>query len=87
MFHAVSVTGDVEGSKGLAYTASRLRQGVQRLEGADLELTAIVEPLRGVDGEEQYRFCVETMEREEIRVMTSNDLPRIAQTARLEMRV
>ena len=48
MFQAVSLEGDVEAAKGLAYSAPQLREGVQRVEGAALELTAIVEPLRAV---------------------------------------
>jgi hypothetical protein len=94
MFHAVSLDGDVEAAKGLAYTAPQLRDGVARVEGARLELTAVVEPLRGISGEEleeeateRYRFGVETMELQAIRVVTVNDLARAAQTARMELRV
>jgi hypothetical protein len=94
MFHAVSLDGDVEAAKGLAYTAPQLREGVVRVEGARLELTAVVEPLRSVSGEEleeeateRYRFGVEAMELQAIRVVTVNDLARAAQTARVELRV
>jgi hypothetical protein len=94
MFHAVSLDGDVEAAKGLAYTAPQLREGVARVEGARLELTAVVEPLRSVSGEEleeeateRYRFGVEAMELQAIRVVTLNDLARAAQTARVELRV
>jgi hypothetical protein len=94
MFHAVSLEGDVEAAKGLAYTAPQLREGVARVEGARLELTAVVEPLRSVSGEEleeeateRYRFGVEAMELQAIRVVTVNDLARAAQTARVELRV
>jgi hypothetical protein len=92
MFQAVSLEGDVEAAKGLAYTAPQLREGVERVENARLELTAVVEPLRAVSGAEdeateRYRFGVEAMEREAIRVVTLNDLARVAETARLELRV
>jgi hypothetical protein len=92
MFQAVSLEGDVEAAKGLAYSAPQLREGVQRVEAARLELTAIVEPLRTVsdtedEAMERYRFGVETMERQEIRVVTMNDLARVAETARVELRV
>lgn len=92
MFQAVSLEGDVEAAKALAYSAPQLRDGVLRVERARLELTAVVEPLRLVSGEddeltERYRFGVESMERQEIRVMTVSDLARIAETARLELRV
>ncbi|HMF54310.1 MAG TPA: hypothetical protein VK593_08165, partial [Edaphobacter sp.] len=56
-----------------------------------LELTAVVEPLRSVsDAEdeamERYRFGVEAMERAQIRVVTLNDLARVAETAKMELR-
>ena len=91
MFQAVSLDGDVEAAKVLAYSAGGLRDGVKRVEGAELELTAVVEPVREVSSNEaderweRYRFGVETMEREAIRVVTVNDLARVAATARVEM--
>ena len=92
MFQAVSLEGDVEAAKGLAYSAPQLRDGVFRVENAKLELTAVVEPERLVGGDEddaaeRYRFGVETMESQEIRVMTVSDLARIAETARVELRI
>src|SRR6185437_6570807 len=48
MFQAVSLENDVQAAKGLAYSAPQLRQGVERVESAKLELTAVVEPLRAV---------------------------------------
>lgn len=99
MFHAVSLDGDVEMAKVLAYTAPRLREGVVRVEGARLELTAVVEPLRAIsdndeekhefadESVERYRFGVETMESQQIRVVTMNDLARAAQTARIDLRL
>jgi hypothetical protein len=94
MFQAVSLDSDVEAAKGLAYSAPQLREGVRRVEQARFELTAVVEPLRAISGEEleeeateRYRFGVETMEQQEIRVLTVSDLARAAQTAKLEMRI
>jgi Protein of unknown function (DUF3037) len=92
MFQAVSLEGDVEAAKVLAYSAPQLMEGVQRVEGAKLEMTAIVEPIRAVASEddevtERYRFGVEAMERQAIRVMTVSDLARIAETARVELRI
>jgi hypothetical protein len=92
MFHAVSLENDVEAAKGLAYSAPQLREGVLRVESAKLELTAVVEPLRTVsdiedEAMERYRFGVEAMERQEIRVVTVSDLARVAETARVELRV
>ena len=87
MFQAVSLENDVEMAKGLAYSASALREGVARVEGVELELTAIVEPVANVADEEQYRFGVSAMEREMIRVLTAKDLGRVAETARRELKV
>jgi len=97
MFHAVSLEGDVEAAKVLAYSAPRLGEGVVRVAGAKLELTAVVEPLRAVsdldtasnqdEGVEQYKFGKETMESQGIRVLTINDLARAAETARIDLRL
>jgi hypothetical protein len=90
LFQSVSLAGDLEMARVLAYTAPQLREGVARIEGAPLELTAVVEPLRAVSGgedeaEARYRFGVETLEQREIRVVTLSDLARVAATARYEL--
>jgi hypothetical protein len=87
MFQAVSLDGDVEAAKGLAYSAAGLREGVARVEGLALELTAIVEPVSTVGDAELYGFAVSVMEREAIRVLTVSDLGRMADTAKRELRV
>lgn len=91
MFHAVSLEGDSELAKVLAFSAPALAEGVQRVEKAELELTAIVQPLAKIEhpeeGMAQYRFAVEAMEAQKIRVLTTSDLPRVADRARTELRV
>ena len=101
MFHAVSMNSDAESAKVLAFSARGLREGIRRVDEADLKLNAIVEPFGAwrekpstraeteIDSDRlaEYRFAVETMEREEINVLTTADLPRIAETARMELRV
>jgi len=94
MFHAVSLEPGVEMAKVLAFSASSLRAGVERVEKAQLELTAIIEPAARVGATadeperlEMYRFGVETMEEHHIRVLTTSDLGRVADTARRELRV
>jgi len=64
------------------------------MEKADLELTAIIEPtakLGATDDEPDrlamYRFGVETMEENQIRVLTTADMGRVADTARRELHV
>jgi len=94
MFHAVSLEQGVEMAKVLAFSAPGLRAGVERVEKASLELTAVIEPAAklGASTEEperleMYRFGVETMEEHQIRVLTTLDMGRVAQTARRELRV
>jgi Protein of unknown function (DUF3037) len=95
MFQAISLETDADDAKLLAFSAPGLIAGVERVHNAELELTAIVEPLRQGESENlseeriaQYRFGIEIMEEgKKIRVMTSSDLPRIAETARRELRV
>ena len=94
MFHAVSLEPGLDLAKVLAFSASGLRAGVERVEKASLELTAIVEPVARFGGTDDdadrlamYRFGVETMEEAQIRVLTTADLGRVAETARRELRV
>ena len=87
MFQAVSLDGDGEMAKGMAYSAAGLRDGVMRVEGTELELTAVVEPVSTVSDVEMYRFGVGVMEREGLRVLTTADLGRVAETARRELQV
>jgi len=92
MFHAVSLEPGVEMAKVLAFSAAALRTGVERVERAGLELTAVIEPaarLGATDEEperlQMYRFGVETMEEHQIRVLTTSDMGRVAETARREL--
>ncbi|HUA92999.1 MAG TPA: DUF3037 domain-containing protein [Terracidiphilus sp.] len=98
MFHAVSLdpgnAAGVETAKVLAFSAAGLRAGVERIEKAELELTAVIEPaakLGATDDDPErlalYRFGVETMEEHRIRVLTTSDLGRVAETARRELRI
>ncbi len=92
MFHAVSLDPGLEMAKVLAFSAEGLRAGVERVEKAGLELTAIIDPAAKVGATEEeperlamYRFGVETMEEHRIRVLTTSDLGRVADTARREL--
>ena len=94
MFHAVSLEPGVEMAKVLAFSAAGLRAGVQRVEKAELELTAVIEPAARVGATDEeperlamYRFGVETMEEHLIRVLTTSDMGRVAETARRELQV
>ena len=92
MFHAVSFEPGLEMAKVLAFSAAGLRAGVERVERASLELTAVIEPavkIGATDEEperlQMYRFGVETMEENRIRVLTTSDMGRVADTARREL--
>ena len=92
MFQAVSLEGGVEMAKVLAFSEASLRAGVERVEKADLELTAVIEPAARIGANEEeperlelYRFGVETMEEHRIRVLTTADMPRVAAAARREL--
>ncbi len=92
MFHAVSLEPGVEMAKVLAFSAPALRAGVERIERAELQLTAIIEPAAKLGASDDdperlalYRFGVETMEEHQIRVLTTSDLGRVAETARREL--
>jgi len=94
MFQAVSLDPGVEMAKVLAFSSAGLRAGVERVEKAKLELTAIIEPAAGIGATDEeperlamYRFGVETMEEHQIRVLTTSDMGRVADTARRELRV
>jgi hypothetical protein len=98
MFHAVSletgIAAGLEMAKVLAFSAAALRAGVERVEKAQLELTAVIEPAARVGATEEeperlemYRFGVETMEEHQIRVLTTADMGRVAEAARRELRV
>ncbi len=94
MFHAVSLDPGLETAKVLAFSTAALRAGVERVEKAQLELTAVIEPaarLGATDEDperlELYRIGVETMEENQIRVLTTSDMGRVAETARRELRV
>jgi hypothetical protein len=95
MFQAISLESDVVDARLLAFSAHGLRVGVEKIEKAKLELTAIIEPIGWPEGDNEpdeelsvrYRYALETMEENKIRVMTTSDLPQIAETARNELGV
>lgn len=99
IFHAVSLATDIDPAKGLAFTAPILRDGLMRKDNIHLDLAAVVEPIRSISHEEGsdkdftdeaadlYRFGVTTMESAGIRVLTTSDLVRTAETARQELRL
>ena len=93
MFQAVSLETDAVDAKLLAFSAQSLREGVFRVEKAELLLTAIIEPIGWPEGDNEpmeentvrYKYAFDTMQEHQIRVLTTTDLPNIAETARREL--
>jgi hypothetical protein len=86
MFQAVSLESDVNAAKVLAFSYPELRSGMQRLDNADPILTAIVEPDLSEE-DEKIAFALHTMRKQNIPIATIADMPRIAETARLELKL
>jgi hypothetical protein len=95
MFQAISLEADVDDAKLLAFAAPGLWAGVKRVEKAKLELTAIIEPIGWPDGDNEpdeerglrYEYASKTLERRRIRVLTTDQLADVAQTARADLKL
>jgi hypothetical protein len=95
MFQAVSLETDAVDAKLLAFSALSLRQGVEQVEKVPLQLTAIIEPIDWPEGDGEpmeestvrYKYAFDTMTEHQIRVLTTSDLPQIAETARRDLHV
>jgi hypothetical protein len=95
MFQAISLETNADDAKLLAFAAPQLKEGAERVEKCKLLLTAIIEPIGWPEGDGEpseersnlYDYARETMKENQIRVMTTSDLPQLADTARKELRV
>jgi hypothetical protein len=95
MFQAISLESDAVDAKLLAYSAEGLRKGVQRMEKTPLVLTAITEPIRWPEGETEpgeetkarYDYARRIFAQHDVRLMTTSDLPRLAEVARTDLNV
>ena len=94
-FQAISLENDAVDARLLAYSAGGLRAGVRRIENRDLLLTAIVEPIVWPEGEGEpeeettarYDYARRICEKNDVRLMTTRDLPELAQTAREDLKI
>jgi hypothetical protein len=86
LFHAISLSTEPDSAKVLAFSYSALAAGIQRLEKAKTDFTAIVEDdlNREDDG---IHFAVETLEQSSIHVASVSQLPALAERARTELRL
>lgn len=78
LFHAVT---DADAAKLLAFSYPEMKQGIARAEKKDAELAAIVE---AADAEESS-FARETLQRAEIVIANTSQLPELASRARKEL--
>lgn len=85
MFHATSLRTDVTAAKVLAFSYPELAAGIQRLEGARAQLTAIVED--GLEPSDEITYALETLERQAIQVATVSHLPELAARAATDLRI
>jgi hypothetical protein len=86
LFHAISLEADVNSAKVLAFSFPHLRAGIQRIEQAQAELTAIVEDDLDRD-DESIGFALTTLKAQDIAVASLADMPMIAERARMELRL
>ena len=96
IFHAVSFRDELIAAKAFAYASPLLSKGVLAKEARQLDLVAVIETPQqlfkrseqdeiSLDAQRYYRFGVEILEREGVRVMPTSGLARAAQAARTEL--
>jgi hypothetical protein len=85
LFHGVALATDLDAAKSLAYTFPQVREGIYREHRAKAELTAVVESLDA--GSEEARFAAGVLRDTEIAIAPVSDLPRLAERARVELKV
>jgi hypothetical protein len=83
MFHATSLRTDVTVAKVLAFSYPELAAGIERVEHAQSQLTAIIED--GIERDEETEFALETLERAGIQVAPVSNLLDFAAQAAKEM--
>jgi hypothetical protein len=86
MFHAVSLAGGVDVAKALAFSYPQIAAGIEQKEKASASLTAVVED--GLDrSDEAILFALATLEQSQIKVAAVAEMPGIAESARIELRI
>lgn len=88
-FSAAALRAGVERVEGLPLELTAIVEPwreMQRTENRDQRSVRGIEAAGDGEEYEAYRFAVETMEEQQIRVLTTADLGRVAETARRELR-
>jgi hypothetical protein len=84
LFHAVTLSSDVNAAKVLAFSFPQLAQGIRKAEGKQALLTAIVEDNLPAD-DESVAFARDTLEQNAIRIAPVSMMPQIARDAAREL--
>jgi len=84
MFHAVSLSTDVDSAKVLAFTYPQMAAGISRDQKIGTALTAVVEDRLDRD-DEAILFALTVMERSGIALAGVSEMPRLAEVARQEL--
>ena len=86
LFHAVSIAGDANTAKLLAFTFPQLAEGIRKKQNKVARLTTIVEDDLDRDSE-SVSFALETLEQQSIAIAPLAQMPQIAATAARELGV
>jgi hypothetical protein len=84
LFHAVTLSSDVNAAKVLAFSFPQLAQGIRKAENKQVMLTAVVEDNLPTD-DESVAFARETLEQNAIRIAPVSMMPQIARDAAREL--
>ncbi len=84
LFHAVTLSSDVNAAKVLAFSFPQLAQGIRKAEDKQAQLTAIVEDDLPAD-DESVAFARTTLEQNAIRIAPVSTMPQIAREAAQEL--
>ena len=80
LFHAVTLSSDINAAKVLAFSFPQLAQGIRKAEGKQALLTAVVEDNLPAD-DESVAFARDTLEQNAIRIAPVSMMPQIARDA------
>jgi hypothetical protein len=80
LFHAVTLSSDINAAKVLAFSFPQLAQGIRKAEGKQAQLTAVVEDNLPTD-DESLAFARDTLEQNAIRIAPVSMMPQIARDA------
>ncbi len=84
LFHAVTLSSDINAAKVLAFSFPQLAHGIKKAEGKQALLTAVVEDNLPMD-DESVAFARETLEQNAIRIAPVNSMAAVAREAAREL--